>query len=333
MQKFQIPLPVLSCCRTLREAGFAAHPVGGCVRDLLLGRVPGDWDVTTSAMPELVQALFSHTIPTGIKHGTITVIEGGMTIEVTTFRTESGYGDSRHPDAVSFDTDLTGDLARRDFTVNAMALGAGMEIVDPFGGQDDLEKKLIRAVGEPKVRFSEDALRILRGIRFAAQLGFDIEPETVQAMAICAHLVEKVSAERIKVEVEKTLLSSRPERIGKMVELGILDRFYSNWKPCDWENLAEAEATTVERWRAFCELTGFPIEVFPVERAVRMSILHPEREAVKMLALSGGQLQELGLSGEAIGATQKMLAKHVMTHPQDNTPECLRLLLDEWDIL
>lgn len=333
MQKFQIPPPVLTCCRTLREAGYAAHPVGGCVRDLLLGRVPGDWDVTTSAVPEQVQVLFSHTIPTGIKHGTITVVEDGMTIEVTTFRTEHGYGDSRHPDLVSFDTDLNGDLARRDFTVNAMALGENMEIIDPFGGQSDLGKKLVRAVGDPNVRFSEDALRILRGIRFAAQLGFHIEAETENAMATCAHLVENVSAERIKAEVEKTLLSSHPERIGKMVELGVLNRFYSNWKPCDWEDVAKAEATTVERWRAFCALSGFPIEALPVERVVRMSVLHPERDAVKKLSLSGGELQKLGLYGESIGAAQKKLVEHVMTCPQDNTPERLRLLLDEWGLI
>lgn len=333
MQKNQIPAPVLTCCKTLWEAGYAAHPVGGCVRDLLLERVPGDWDVTTSAMPEQVQVLFSHTIPTGIKHGTITVVEDGTTIEVTTFRTESGYGDSRHPDSVNFDTDLNGDLARRDFTVNAMALGENMEIIDPYGGQNDLEAKLIRAVGDPEVRFSEDALRILRGIRFAAQLGFDIEPKTEKAMKARAPLVENVSAERIKVEVEKTLLSARPQWIGKMVELGILDRFYSDWKPCDWNELAKVEATAVERWRGFCTLTGFPIEVFPVERTVRMSILHPEREAVKNLSLSGGELQMFGLRGEAIGAAQRKLAVHVMDHPEDNTPERLRLLLDEMGLI
>lgn len=303
------------------------------MRDLLLGRVPGDWDVTTSAMPEQVQTLFSHTIPTGIKHGTITVVEDGMTVEVTTFRRESGYGDSRHPDAVTFDTDLTGDLARRDFTVNAMALDENLEIIDPFGGQADLEYKLIRAVGDSFVRFSEDALRILRGVRFAAQLGFEIEAETAAAMGSCAHLVDKVSAERIKTEVEKTLLSDRPQWVGKMVELGVLDRFHADWNNCDWNELAKAEPIKAERWRAFCLLSGFPIEALPVERSVRMSILHPEREAVKKLSLSGKELQSLGLRGEAIGAAQRRLAAHVMEHSEDNTKERLRLLLDEWDLI
>lgn len=330
MQKLWIPVSVEHCCRTLRDAGYAAHPVGGCVRDLLLGRIPDDWDVTTSAKPEQVQKLFSHTVPTGLKHGTITVVEDGMAIEVTTFRRESGYGDYRHPDAVTFDTDLLGDLARRDFTVNAMALDENLEVIDLFGGQIDLEHKMIRAVGEPEIRFSEDALRILRGIRFAAQLGFEIEGETAAAMEKCARLTDRVSAERIKNELEKTLLSAAPQLAGRMVALGVLDRFHTEWKACQWDELTQAEATSTERWRTFCKLTGFPIEALPVERAVRMSILHPEREAVKQLCLTGSDLQKFGLHGTAIGAAQRRLAAHIMEHPGDNTPKSLRLLLDEW---
>lgn len=333
MKKIQIPVPVQRCCDGLRAAGFAAHPVGGCVRDLLLGRFPGDWDVTTSARPEQVQALFSHTIPTGVKHGTVTVIEDETTIEVTTFRTESGYGDSRHPDEVRFDTDLIGDLARRDFTVNAMALDETMDVIDPFGGRDDLKNGIIRAVGEPERRFSEDALRILRGVRFAAQLGFVIEEQTAAAMEICAPSVDKVSAERIKTEVEKILLSANPQRVGELVALGVLDRFHRDWPSCDWNELNRVQTTPVARWRAFCSLTGFPIEALPVERFVRMSILHPEREFVKLLALSGGELQSFGLSGEAIGIVQKRLALHIQEHPEDNTPQRLCDLLDEWELL
>ena len=333
MKIIQSPKTVQRCCDILRSAGYAAHPVGGGVRDLLLGRVPGDWDVTTSARPETVQSLFSHTIPTGIKHGTITVIEDGIPIEVTTFRLESGYGDSRHPDRVSFDTDLIGDLSRRDFTVNALALDEHLNVIDPFGGQADLERKIIRAVGEPERRFSEDALRILRGVRFAAQLGFAIEPDTATAMKGCAPLVDKVSAERIKTEVEKTLLSPNPQRVGDLVSLGILNRFHGDWRACDWNALSQVPATPVERWGAFCAMTGFPVETLPVERFVRMSILYPERESVKRLTLSGGELQRLGLSGEAIGAAQKRLAAHVQDHPEDNTPQRLHELLDEWDLV
>lgn len=333
MQKDRIPESVKSCCFRLREAGHAAHPVGGCVRDLLLGRTPGDWDVTTSAMPEQVQELFPHTIPTGIRHGTITVVMDAVSIEVTTFRRESGYGDARHPDQVTFDTDLHGDLARRDFTINAMALGADEEVIDPYGGREDLVQGIIRAVGEPTVRFSEDALRILRGIRFAAQLGFAIEQETAAAMKECAPLVGRVSAERIKTEVEKILLSPQPQWVGELVRLGVLDRFHTQWQSCGWEALAEVPATPVERWKAFCSMSGFPIEAFPMERAVRMAILHPEREVVKRLALSGTDLQRLGLHGEAIGAAQRRLAEHIMDTPQDNTPERLRSLLGEWGII
>ena len=333
MEKIRIPESVQRCCNRLRTAGFAAHPVGGCVRDFLLGRIPGDWDVTTSARPEQVQELFAHTVPTGVKHGTVTVIEDGMPIEVTTFRTESGYGDSRHPDRVCFDTDLTGDLARRDFTVNAMALDENCDVIDLFGGCHDLAHKIIRAVGEPERRFSEDALRILRGVRFAAQLGFEIEEQTAAAMKICAPLVDKVSAERIKIEVEKVLISPNPQRVGELVSLGVLNRFCREWPSCDWDELRCAENIPVERWRAFCALTGFSIEALPVERAVRMSILHPEREGVKRLTLSGGELQELGLSGEAIGTAQKRLAAHVLERPEDNTPERLHSLLSAWGLV
>ena len=333
MEKFQIPVLVGRCCDRLREAGFAAHPVGGCVRDLLLGRTPGDWDVTTSAHPERVQELFDHTVPTGIKHGTVTVIEDGIAIEVTTFRTESGYGDGRHPDSVRFDTDLNGDLARRDFTVNAMALDEHLNVIDPFGGCGDLSQKFIRAVGEPERRFSEDALRILRGVRFAAQLGFEVEQHTACAMKNCAPLVDKVAAERIKTEVEKILLSPNPQRVGELVALGVLDRFHRDWLPCDWQELRNVECIPVERWRAFCTLSGFPIEALPMERCVRMSILHPERELVKALSLSGGELQRFGLSGQWIGAAQKRLAAHIQKHPEDNTPQRLHALLVEWQLV
>lgn len=330
MEKFLLPAPVERCCTVLREAGYAAHPVGGCVRDLLLGRVPGDWDVATSARPEQVQALFSHTVPTGIQHGTVTVVERDTAIEVTTFRRESGYTDARHPDAVAFNTDLTGDLSRRDFTVNAMALGDNLDVIDPFDGQADLKKRLIRAVGDPAVRFAEDALRVLRGVRFAAQLGFEIEAATAAAMEQCASLVDKISAERVKTEVEKILLSPQPQRVRQLVELGVLDRFWTAWTPCDWDRLTSAEATPKGRWRVFCALTGFPVTVLPVERAVRMAVLYPEREIIRELALSGQELYALGLRNEKIGAAQRRLALHILEHPEDNTIERLRLLLDEW---
>lgn len=327
MSSWSVPKPVSFCCNTLKKAGYEAYPVGGCVRDLLLGRVPGDWDVTTSARPECVQSLFEHTIPTGIRHGTITVICGETAIEVTTFRKEGKYGDSRHPDFVTFDTDLSGDLSRRDFTINAMALGGEGQVIDPYGGQEDLRYGLIRAVGEPEERFSEDALRILRGIRFAAQLGFAVEKETAVAMERYAGLVDKITAERIKAEVEKILCSPNPQWIGWVVELGLLNRFWNGWKVCDWNELKEAAQTPEERWKIFCDLTGFPIASLPVERAVKMAVIHPERRYVRILALSGGEIQKLGFQGKEIGEAQRILAQYVQSHPEENTVRRLTELL------
>ena len=204
------PAPVAACCGALRRAGYEACPVGGCVRDLLLGRAPGDWDIATSARPEAVTARFERTVPTGLKHGTVTVLLGGMALEVTTFRGESGYSDGRHPDRVTFGVGLREDLARRDFTINAMALAPDGSVLDPFGGRADLARRLIRCVGEPERRFTEDALRMLRAVRFAAQLGFSLEARTAAALASCAPLLERVSGERIRAELEKTLLSPHP---------------------------------------------------------------------------------------------------------------------------
>lgn len=327
MSYTSIPKPVIDCCNTLRSAGYEAYPVGGCVRDLLLGRVPGDWDVTTSARPECVQSLFDRTIPTGIRHGTVTVVCGDTAIEVTTFRKEGKYGDLRHPDHVTFDTDLAGDLSRRDFTINAMALGEDGQMIDPYAGREDLTRRLIRAVGEPGKRFSEDALRILRGIRFAAQLGFEIEQETAAAMKRCAGLLDKVAAQRIKTEVEKILCSSNPQWVGRVVELGVLDRFWNDWNVCDWNMLKTAAPTPTERWKAFCGMTNFPITSLPVERVIKMAVTRPERESVKRLSLSGGDIQKLGFQGEEIGAAQRKLAQHIQVHPEDNTPRRLTELL------
>ena len=196
----------------LHGAGHAAYAVGGCVRDSLLGLDPHDWDLCTSARPEQVMALFGEEkcIPTGLQHGTVTVKQGGRLYETTTFRTEGAYSDGRHPDAVCFVPDVREDLARRDFTINAMAYSAEKGLIDPFGGQDDLAAHLVRAVGEPERRFEEDALRILRLYRFAARFGFAIDPATgAAARALGPHL-DCVSAERIQEELLKLLAAPRP---------------------------------------------------------------------------------------------------------------------------
>ncbi|MBQ1409720.1 MAG: HD domain-containing protein [Oscillospiraceae bacterium] len=199
----------------LQAAGFPAYLVGGCVRDTLLGRTPGDWDITTAARPEQVEAVFAgaRVIETGRKHGTVTVLLEGLPLEITTFRTESGYSDHRHPDAVAFTPSLREDLARRDFTINAMAWSPEAGLTDPFGGQEDLEKKLIRCVGDPMQRFQEDALRILRALRFSAQLDFMIDPATAAAALTLRHSLALVSRERIAVELTKLLCGPAARRI------------------------------------------------------------------------------------------------------------------------
>ena len=208
--------------RRLEAAGFAAYFVGGCVRDTLLGRPVHDWDITTAARPEQVLALFAHCVPTGVQHGTVTVLEGGEAYEVTTFRSDGIYLDGRHPQQVAFVPDLAGDLARRDFTVNAMAMDAAGQVTDLYGGRADLTAGILRCVGDPAVRFGEDALRMLRAVRFAAQLGFTVELETARAREACAPLCVRLSAERIRDEVEKTLLSPDPAAVGTMLRLGLL---------------------------------------------------------------------------------------------------------------
>ena len=197
---------------TLHRAGYAAYVVGGCVRDSLLGLTPHDWDLCTSALPQQVTELFGaqRCIPTGLQHGTVTVKQSGALYEITTFRTEGTYTDGRHPDEVHFVPDVREDLARRDFTINAMAYNEKEGLVDPFGGQADLQSGIVRAVGVPRQRFTEDALRILRLYRFAARFGFAIDPPTAQAaQELCAHL-DCVSVERIEEELAKLLSAPAP---------------------------------------------------------------------------------------------------------------------------
>ncbi len=247
-----LPQFVRKCLEDLRDAGFEAYPVGGCVRDLRLGRPPGDWDVATSALPEAVRTLFSRTVPTGIAHGTVTVLFPVGKIEVTTFRRDGAYLDGRHPDTVTFDAGLFEDLSRRDFTINAMALGPDDAVIDPFGGMADLKMKLIRCVGDPAARFSEDALRMLRAVRFSAQLGFSIEPETAAAIRLLAPLAAKVSAERVRVEVEKTLCSPRPA----LTELFFSFGLFPGIPAPDLQGLEQVKNVPRYRWAALCRALG-----------------------------------------------------------------------------
>jgi len=244
------PDPILTI---LREAGHESYYVGGCVRDLLLGRLIHDWDITTSALPEQTMACFPHCVPTGIKHGTVTVLVEQWSAEVTTFRTDGAYLDGRHPDRVRFVGNLEEDLSRRDFTINAMAMDSDGKIVDLFGGKEDLDRNLIRCVGDPETRFREDALRILRAIRFSAQLGFTIEEKTRQAMVDCADLCRGLSIERVRDEFEKTLLSEQPYRIGDMIELGLLETGRASHSQ-DYRWLESLPNERVIRWAGVCRI-------------------------------------------------------------------------------
>ncbi|SCH74153.1 CCA-adding enzyme [uncultured Clostridium sp.] len=207
----------------IRSHGYEAFIVGGCVRDAVLGRIPGDWDITTSAKPEQVKEIFGKTVDTGLKHGTVTIIKHGKGYEVTTYRIDGEYLDGRHPETVEFTPDLREDLKRRDFTINAMAYSHETGIVDEFEGMEDLKRRVIRCVGCADDRFTEDALRILRAVRFAAQLDFVIEDETYKAIVKIAPNLTHVSKERIQVELTKLLLSDHPEKIWMVDETGIAD--------------------------------------------------------------------------------------------------------------
>lgn len=203
----EIPKNAEIILHILEKAGYEAYVVGGCVRDSILGRSPDDWDITTSAKPEQVKALFHRTVDTGLQHGTVTVLMEKEGYEVTTYRVDGEYEDGRHPKEVTFTASLKEDLKRRDFTINAMAYNPSSGLVDLFGGLEDIERKIIRCVGDPLERFTEDALRIMRAVRFSAQLGFTIEEETRKALKVLAPNLKHVSAERIQVELVKLLMS------------------------------------------------------------------------------------------------------------------------------
>ena len=252
MTRIAVPQEVRELLLRLRAAGFAAYAVGGCVRDSLRGEAPQDWDICTSAKPQETAACFAseRVILTGERFGTVTVLRGGQGYEITTFRAESGYSDSRHPDAVAFLPELRGDLLRRDFTVNAMAADAEGRVIDLFGGRDDLAAGVIRCVGRSAERFSEDALRMLRACRFAAQLGFAIEPETWAALLRCAPLCKQLSRERITEEVTKTIRSPSPQWAAAMIRCGLLTSCCLTGSN-DLSQLSVLPPTAEARWAGF----------------------------------------------------------------------------------
>ncbi len=230
--KIQLPKKVQKIIETLEKAGYEAYAVGGCVRDSILGRIPDDWDITTSAKPEECKRLFPRTVDTGIKHGTVTVLLEGEGFEVTTYRIDGIYEDGRHPSEVTFTANLREDLRRRDFTINAMAYNEQSGLVDLYGGMKDIEDQVIRCVGNARERFEEDALRMLRAVRFSAQLGYRIDEETGAAIKTMAPNLQKISAERIQVELVKLVTSPHPDYLRKAYELGITAQILPEFDLC-----------------------------------------------------------------------------------------------------
>ncbi len=266
--KIRLPEKVSFIIEELQQNGYDAYAVGGCVRDSVLGREPQDWDITTSAKPEQVKSLFRHTIDTGIQHGTVTVMLEREGFEVTTYRIDGEYEDARHPKTVSFTSDLPEDLKRRDFTINAMAYNDTAGLVDLFDGRGDLERGVIRCVGDPEERFREDALRMLRGVRFAAQLGFCLDDDTRAAIVRLAPNLGKISAERIQAELVKLLLSPHPEEMRTVYETGMADVFlpeFSAMMRTPQQNPHHCASVGEHTIRSLCEI--------PPERVLRLTML------------------------------------------------------------
>lgn len=227
-----VPENVRHILDVLRENGHQAYIVGGCIRDCIIGSEPGDWDIATDALPQRVKQLFSKTADTGIKHGTVTVLLDGTGYEVTTYRIDGEYHDFRKPESVSFTSSITEDLSRRDFTVNAMAYNPAEGLIDPFGGMEDINARIIRTVGDPDKRFNEDALRMLRAVRFSAQLGFAIEESTLASITDNHRLIENISAERVRDELTKTLVSDNPLRFSLLGDTQLINYTLPEFEPC-----------------------------------------------------------------------------------------------------
>lgn len=266
--RIEVPEKAARVLSVLQEHGYEAYVVGGCVRDSILGRDPHDWDITTSAKPEQVKELFPHTIDTGLQHGTVTVMIDREGFEVTTYRIDGEYVDGRHPAEVIFTPELKEDLRRRDFTINAMAYNDTEGLVDIFGGMEDIQKKRIRCVGSAMERFGEDALRILRAIRFSAQLGYDIDPETREGIRALAGNLSKISAERIREELVKLLVSPHPDYLRMAWEDGITRIVLPEFDKC-----METEQVNPHHCYSVGEHILVSLQHAPAKKEVRLAML------------------------------------------------------------
>ena len=323
-ERIAIPPDTAAVLQRLRAAGFSAYAVGGCVRDSLLKQTPQDWDICTAARPEEVECCFAdcRTILTGLRYGTVTVLWDGTAYEITTFRAESGYSDARHPDGVTFLSELRGDLARRDFTINAMAADADGRVIDPFGGRVDLKKGILRCVGVPEERFSEDALRILRALRFAARLNLRVEPETAQAMLALRDRLTLVAPERLHKELDGLLCGPAAARLLRefkeilwvlLPELRDEDGFVQyNYHHAYtvWEHtlaaLDAAEAEPVLRLAVLLHDIGKPT-AFTMDKQL---IGHFYGHAVIGAAMAGRILRRLHYDGETIRTVSELVGRH-----------------------
>lgn len=325
MERLRIQLPerVDRIITTLQDHGYEAYAVGGCVRDSVLLREPEDWDITTSAMPEETKALFGKTFDTGIEHGTVTVLMGDEGFEVTTYRIDGKYEDARHPKEVSFTRNLKEDLRRRDFTVNAMAYNEKDGLVDIFGGVKDLKAGVLRCVGDAKERFAEDALRILRGIRFAAQLGFGIEEDTRRGMRKLAPKLVKISAERIQAELVKLLVSDRPGMLKEAYELGITAIFLP-----EFDRIMETGQETPHHIYSVGEHTLHAMENIRADKVLRLAMLlhdmgkpalktvdedgvaHFKKHAGESCVIAGNVLKRLKFDNDTLNKVSRLVCYH-----------------------
>ncbi len=318
MVRIALPKDVKHIIDVLMENGYEAYAVGGCVRDSILGREPGDWDITTSALPMQVKGLFRRTVDTGIQHGTVTVMLGRNGYEVTTYRIDGKYEDSRHPESVEFTPKLEEDLKRRDFTINAMAYNDEHGIVDIFDGVGDLQRKIIRCVGNAHDRFDEDALRILRAVRFSAQLGFGIEENTARAAKGLAVNLKRISSERIHTEFNKMLKSPHPDYFSVADAIGIMEIVLPEYHVMSAEDKAfvgalarECACQLPERYAAMLFMSGRYSEEDPADTAKRV-------------------LKRLKLDNDTIN-TASMLLRFGMLEITDDEPRIRHIIYETGD--
>lgn len=336
----ELPIAVQFIIDTLMKKGFSAYAVGGCVRDSLLNRSPEDWDITTSAQPEDVKNIFNRTVDTGLQHGTVTVLIDHKGYEVTTYRIDGDYEDNRRPKSVEFTSDLIEDLRRRDFTINAMAYNYKDGLVDVFEGQKDLQEGLIRCVGIPKERFNEDGLRMLRAIRFSAQLGFNIDSRTEKAILEDAQLIKNISAERVQVELTKLLSSQHPHHFEKLYTLGLLEYIMPEFLLCfetsqnnphhqydvgehSLKALGYIDNLPVLRWTMLFHDIGKPYKKSTDEQGIDHFYGHSEVSST----LAKKILKRLKLDNKTIEAVYQLVYYHDMRFPP--TPKSVRKAINK----